>query len=50
MQLLHALAKTRAVFDDPNLISHAGLVPLAAPAERAGLPACRKPTGSFSPA
>lgn len=37
MQLLHALAKTSAVFDDPNLISHAGLVPLAALAERAGL-------------
>jgi hypothetical protein len=35
--LLHALAKTRASFDDPNLISHAGLVPLAALAERAGL-------------
>ena len=34
MQLLHALAKTRASFDDPNLLSHAGLVPLA---ERAGL-------------
>ena len=37
MQLLHALAKTRASFDDPNLVSHAGLVPLAALAERAGL-------------
>jgi hypothetical protein len=35
--LFHALAKTRAVFDDPNLISHAGLVPLAALAEHAGL-------------
>ena len=37
MQLLHALAKTSASFDDPNLISSAGLVPLAALAERAGL-------------
>ncbi len=37
MRLLHTLAKTRASFDDPNLISHAGLVPLAALAERAGL-------------
>ncbi len=37
MRLLHMLAKTRASFDDPNLVSHAGLVPLAALAERAGL-------------
>ena len=37
MRLLHTLAKTRASFDDPNLISHAGLVPLAALAERARL-------------
>lgn len=37
MRLLHALARTRASFDDPNLLSHAGLVPLAALAERAGL-------------
>jgi hypothetical protein len=35
--LLHTLAKTRASFDDPNLVSHAGLVPLAALAERARL-------------
>ena len=37
MRLLHTLAKTRVSFDDPNLISHAGLVPLSALAERAGL-------------
>jgi Transposase DDE domain group 1 len=37
VRLLHMLAKTRASFDDPNLVSHAGLVPLAALAERAGL-------------
>jgi hypothetical protein len=37
VQLLHTLAKTSAVFDDPNLISHAGLVPLAALADRVGL-------------
>ena len=37
MRLLHRLAKTRASFDDPNLVSHADLVPLAALAERAGL-------------
>ena len=28
MRLLHTLAKTRVSFDDPNLISHAGLVNL----------------------
>jgi hypothetical protein len=28
----------RAVFDDPNLVSHGGLVPVVALAERAGLP------------
>src|SRR5215469_4423487 len=37
VKLLHALARTRVSFDDPNLLSHAGLVPLAALAERAGL-------------
>jgi hypothetical protein len=35
--LLHALAKTHASFDDPNLVSHAGLVPVMALADRAGL-------------
>ena len=39
MRLLHSLARTRASFDDPNLVSHAGLVPVMALAERAGLPA-----------
>ena len=38
MRLSHSLVKTRAVFDDPNLLSHAGLAPLMALAERAGLP------------
>ena len=37
MRLLHGLAKTRASFDDPNLVSHAGLVPVMALAQRAGL-------------
>jgi hypothetical protein len=37
VQLLHGLAKTYASFDDPNLVSHAGLVPVMALAERAGL-------------
>ena len=39
MQLLHAAAKTNAVFDDPNLLSHAGLAPAMALAGRAGLSA-----------
>jgi hypothetical protein len=38
VRLSHGLVKTRAVFDDPNLLPHAGLAPLAALAERAGLP------------
>jgi len=37
VRLLHRLAKTRASFDDPNLVSHAGLVPAMAFAERARL-------------
>jgi len=37
VRLLHSLAKTRASFDDPNLVSQAGLVPVMALAERAGL-------------
>ena len=37
MRLLHGLAKTSATFDDPNLVSRAGLVPVMALAQRAGL-------------
>ena len=37
MRLLHSLAKAHASFDDPNLVSHACLVPVMALAERAGL-------------
>ena len=37
MRLLHSLAKTHAMFDDPALVSHSGLVPVMALAERAGL-------------
>jgi hypothetical protein len=37
MRLLHSLAKTHASFDDPDLVSHAGLVPVMALAGRAGL-------------
>jgi len=38
VRLSHSLARTTAVFDDPNLVSQAGLVPAMALAERAGLP------------
>jgi Transposase DDE domain group 1 len=38
VQLSHVPVRTRAVFDDPSLVSQAGLVPVAALAERAGLP------------
>ena len=38
MRLSHIPARTSAVFDDPNLVSHGGLVPVMALAERAGLP------------
>jgi hypothetical protein len=37
VRLLHSLAKTHASFDDPDLVSHAGLVPVMALAQRAGL-------------
>src|SRR3954454_20871293 len=37
MQLSHALPVRSMVFDDPNLVSHAGLVPAMAITERAGL-------------
>ena len=38
MRLLHDLTKIHATFDDPNLVSRAGLVPVMALAEQAGLP------------
>jgi Transposase DDE domain group 1 len=37
VRLLHELAKTWARFDEPNLVSRAGLVPVMALAQRAGL-------------
>src|SRR5262245_25831226 len=37
VRLLHDLAKTHACFDEPHLVSRAGLVPVMALAERAGL-------------
>jgi hypothetical protein len=37
VRLLHDLAKTHASFDDPNLVSRAGLVPVMALAQRCGL-------------
>jgi len=39
VRLLHGLAKIHATFDDPNLVSRAGLVPVMALAQRAGLAA-----------
>jgi hypothetical protein len=37
VRLLHELAKIQATFDDPHLVSQAGLVPVMALAQRAGL-------------
>jgi hypothetical protein len=37
VRLLHELAKIHASFDDANLVSRAGLVPVMALAQRAGL-------------
>ena len=37
MRLSHDPAKTHASFDDPNLVSQAGLVPVMALAQRCGL-------------
>src|SRR3954468_23275249 len=37
MRLSHTLGRTSTVFDDPNLVSSAGLVPVLALADRAGL-------------
>ena len=37
MRLLHDVAKMHASFDDPHLVSRAGLVPVMALAQRAGL-------------
>ena len=37
MRLLHELAKIHATFDDPHLVSRAGLIPVMALAQRAGL-------------
>jgi hypothetical protein len=36
VRLLHALTRTHASFDDPDLVSHAGLVPVMALPGRAG--------------
>jgi hypothetical protein len=38
VRLSHSLARTSAVLDDRNLVSHGGLVPVMALAERCGLP------------
>jgi hypothetical protein len=39
VRLSHSPARTRATFDDPNLVSRAGLIPVMALAERCGLSA-----------
>ena len=36
MRLLHGLAKICATFDDPNLVSREGVVPVMALAQRGG--------------
>jgi hypothetical protein len=38
VRLSHSPGRTRASFDDPNLVSHGGLAPVMALAELAGLP------------
>ena len=51
VQLLHELAKMHATFDDPHLVSQAGLVLVMALARRAGLAGLAQNTsGSGSPA
>jgi hypothetical protein len=37
MQLCHRFSRSSAVFDEPSLVSSAGLVPVVGLAERAGL-------------
>ena len=37
MRLLHTATRTHATFDDPNLVSHAGLVPAVRLAQNVGL-------------
>jgi hypothetical protein len=38
VRLSHTLARTSAVFDDPDLVAHGGLVLVVVLAERGGLP------------
>jgi hypothetical protein len=38
VRLSHTIARTIAVFDDPDLVSYGGLVLVVALAERGGLP------------
>jgi hypothetical protein len=45
VRLLHEIAKIHATFDDPNLVSQAGLVPVVALAQRAGLASLGACTG-----
>jgi hypothetical protein len=39
MRLLHTAATTHARFDDPNLVSHAGLIPAVRLAQTIGVEA-----------
>jgi len=47
VRLLHELGKIHARFDDPHLVSHAGLVPVMALAQRAGLGALARSTSGL---
>jgi hypothetical protein len=49
MRLLHTAARTRATFDDPNLVSHAGLVPAVRLAENVGLEGLVAEHGTWPP-
>ena len=44
MRLSHIPARTSAAFDDPNLVSHGGLLPVMALAERAACRNCSRST------
>ncbi len=45
MQFKHARAAVSAVFDDPNLVSAAGLLPALRLAHQAGLAECCRSPG-----
>jgi hypothetical protein len=49
VRLLHELAKIDATFDDPHLVSRAGLIPVMALAQRAGLDSLAAEHARISP-